>query len=468
MRIASYLFVVLFVVFAAGCTEEPPTIADATQAVVGSADGLAGVVASEALALTTWECVEPVTAGPAPLAKGGSSPRIMDYDRFPLGGGIVHYRFQIRVGPGNRDIIGLHRVVKEVGPGRPAKVRDAIFLQHGDVWGFETVFLPYLQSTELPDRFGLAAYLAERDVDVWGIDQPWTLVPAGTTDFTFMKDWGIQRNVDDLRTAIAIARILRLATGFGNDKMILLGYSSGGVTGFATLNHETQVPQHDRQVRGFIAADAIFKSDDPAIHRVVDYDRSVYEPGYSAGVYQAPIVFAQVGTLARTDPGGDSPIVPGLTNLQVSLFFGCGQVYAPDVSIHYLAGYMDATGFPTGVRLLTLTHWLGLLERGVPFEAARFFLDVDAVQGDFGDPPFDDHLGEIRVPVLNLGAAGGFGPYTRYGTTLLGSHDITNKIVGIGTGDVLTEFAHVDMFQAPQAQTLVWQPLLQWLQAHRK
>lgn len=469
MRVRSLMLLFLFalVFMIGGCAQDPPIVPEATLQNTEVGDALAAVVANEALSLTTWESVEPITVDAAVLAKTSCGTRIVMYDRLPLGGGIVHYRFHIKVGPGVHDIIGLHRVIKETGHCKPEKVKDAIFLQHGDAKDFEGMFLPFTRSTNLPDGFGLATYLAERDVDVWGIDQPWTLVPATTTDFAFMKDWGLQRNVDDLRTAMTIARTLRAATGYGADKLILLGYSSGGMTGYATLNLETQLPPHVRQVKGFVSADIMFKSDDPAIHRAFAYDRSLYEPSYSAGVYQAPIPFAQLGYLARTDPEGASPIIPGFTNLQATLYFCCGQIFASDVSIHYFASYLDQTGFPTGLRLVTLPQVYDFLEAGVPYQACKFFMDYDAVLANIGNSPFDDHLGEIRVPVLNLGTKGGLGAYTHYGTTLLGSSDITHKVIEIGTGNVLTEFGHIDLFLAPQAPTLAWQPMLQWLKGHR-
>ena len=457
----------LVLLFFGGCTQEPPTVPDAEQPSINATDGLADLVASEALELTGWESEETISVDPGSLAKIGCSPRIVTYDRIPLGGGIVHYRFRVRVGAGAHDVIGLHRVIKEFGVCRPAKTKDAIFLLHGDAKDFEGMFLPYTRSTNLPDRFGLAVYLAERDVDVWGLDQGWTLVPAGTTDFTFMKDWGLQRNVDDLRTGMAIARALRFATGFGGDKMILLGYSSGGATGYATLNNESQMPSHERQVRGFVSADMLIKSNDPVIHRAFVADIGLYEPNYANHIYQADIPFHPMGVLARTDPGGDSPIFPGFTNLQTALFFGSGQIFAPDMSTHYLAGIMDDTGFPTGLRLITLPQWFDFLEAGVPYEASKFIIDYDRIIANIIDSPFDDHLGEIKVPILNLGAKGGIGPYTFYGTTLLGSTDITHKIVEVGTGDVLTEFGHIDLFMAPQAPSLAWQPMVNWLRAHR-
>ena len=38
--------------------------------------------------------------------------------------------------------------------------------------------------------------------------------------------------------------------------------------------------------------------------------------------YADPVAFAPVGYLAMTDPDGDSPIAPGLTNYMVAMMVG--------------------------------------------------------------------------------------------------------------------------------------------------
>ncbi len=358
-------------------------------------------------------------------------------------------------------------MVKEPSFCRPGKSKDAIFLLHGDAKDFEGMFLLGTRSANTPDDFGLAVFLAENNVDVWGIDQGWAIVPAGTTNFEFMKDWGMQRNIDDLLSAMAVARSLRFLTGNGYDKMILLGYSSGGATGYAALNHETQVPARSRQIKGFVCADMLLKSNDPAVRQSFVNDLSLYEPLRNSGVYQADIPFQLIGNLARISPDGNSELFLGFTNLQVALWFGSGQIFGDDLTTHYLAGVMDNSGFPIDLQLITIPQWLDFLEAGVPYEANKFIIDLDKWVGEVVDSPFDDHIGEIRVPIFNLGAKGGLGPYTMYGTTLLGSADITHKLVELGTGNPLTEFGHIDLFAAPQAPAMVWQPILKWLRAHR-
>jgi hypothetical protein len=416
--------------------------------------------AIEILSMSGWD-LEGANVTVQGLAKGQGYQCVTDFQRSDLGKNIVHYKFVVRTGPGVHDIIGIHRVVKEDKPCKPTKAKDAIFLLHGDAKNFEGMWLPWTKSSNTPYGFGLAMYLAENNVDVWGIDQAWTFVPANTTDFSFMKDWGVQRQLKDLLSGVAIARAARMLTGNGCDPMITLGYSSGGITGYAALNYETQLPASKRQIRGFICADMCLKTDDAAMRSAFVNDMGMYSSDEFA------IPFQQIGNLARTDPTSDSPMFPGFTNLQVALWYASAQILGPDVATHYLAGFIDNDGMPTGFRLVTLPQWLDFLEAGIPYEPSIFEIDIDKLVGEVGDSPFDDHLGEIKVPILHLAAKGGFGPYGARGLAMLGSPDKTTKIVQIGTGNSTTELGHIDLFIAPQAPSLAWDPMLKWLKAHR-
>jgi hypothetical protein len=80
--------------------------------------------------------------------------------------------------------------------------------------------------------------------------------------------------------------------------------------------------------------------------------------------------------------------------------------------------------------------------------------------------PYTDHLGDITLPVFDLGAAGGVGPYTAATTSYLGSTDVQVLYVSVGAPDPALEFGHVDLFTASNAPTLVWQPVLEWVQDH--
>lgn len=237
---------------------------------------------------------------------------ISNFQRETIKGNIAHYSFQVPVGPGQHDIIGIHRVVKETQPFRPVKTDKSIFFQHGDFAAFEAVYLPGTILTTKAEDFGIAAFLAGNDVDVWGIDQAWTLVLSGTSNLSFMMDWGLQRQVDDLNIALLIARFARLLSGNGLNKMLLSGYSSGSATGYAFLNAETQKPPGLRQVDGYVSVDMAIKTDVPGFAQIWA-DRSTTLLALRAtGVAQDDDVFLLAGTLASSDPNGTSPIAPAL------------------------------------------------------------------------------------------------------------------------------------------------------------
>src|SRR5271165_1385596 len=83
-------------------------------------------------------------------------------------------------------------------PGRPVHTVNGIYLVHGDDNKFEMIFMsPQISQVPAWD-YSLPAFLAEHDIDVWGMDEDWALVPPGTTDFSFFKNWGLQREVNNV------------------------------------------------------------------------------------------------------------------------------------------------------------------------------------------------------------------------------------------------------------------------------
>src|SRR5262245_1752536 len=114
---------------------------------------LAGILALPSLAL----------AAPPPSASVQATvDALSNVERRVLAPQIAEYSFKVRTGPGPFDQIGVHRVVKETAPNVPARASKAVFLAHGDIWNFRAAFLT--GSHPLP------VFLAERGIDVWGID----------------------------------------------------------------------------------------------------------------------------------------------------------------------------------------------------------------------------------------------------------------------------------------------------------
>ena len=396
-----------------------------------------------------------------------------DVQRRDLGGGVAEYTYVLRLGTGTYDAIGLHRIVREQSPFHPVHTNRALLLMHGDIWGFEAAFLS-------DPSHSLPVFLAKNNLDVWGIDLRWVRVPATVTDFTFMKDWGIEHDVQDVEVALTVARAVRFATGNGLGRMALLGWSRGGIIGYAVVNGETGVPAAFRNVGAFIPVDIYLKTDDAGFRQNACNRYAAEKALIDAGTYQATSGTAvqALGNLAVADPAGSSPIFPGLTNNQAGLLAGEATFvfFAPDQqpvpSYHFTGGTFAAplpSGIPvpTGLSYSSKPVWFRELQGASPFQPERELADSDAAICGTPDVPFDDHLAQITVPVLYIGAGGGFGPYGVYTTTLLGSHDVTTHIVHLTPdSNRLGDFGHADLFIGTNAQTLVWQTILNWVRTH--
>ena len=86
---------------------------------------------------------------------------------------------------------------------------------------------------------------------------------------------------------------------------------------------------------------------------------------------------------------------------------------------------------------------------------------------DSEDVPWDDYLGDITVPIFNVGAAGGLGTISEYTLGLVGSSDVTSLVVALYPADyIMVDFGHIDIFIADNAQSLVWMPVLDWVNDH--
>jgi hypothetical protein len=472
MRRHAFLFcVALLSLFIAGCSNDNSTApvqsgaSDLSQGITLNPEAIAAELVDRA----GWE-IDPTAAEIGPALPAPGSGCITWYERDVIVDDIVHYSFQIPVGSGPFDVIGLHRVVRESHPEKPIRTRKAIFLQHGDLIGFSK-FLFGSNSPSTFDDHSVAVYLAKNNVDVWGIDQNWTMIPKETTDFSFMADWDLQNQVDNLATGVTVARLSRLATGNGWRKMHLLGYSSGVWTGYALLNQETQLPTGHRQIAGYVPVEGAFKTN-------VESDRlrscalaAAYGDSLDAGTYQDATaqLWGFAAMLARVDPDGASPILPGFTNLQAVLVAGAAtyMVGGMDCCYHFVGGIFNEFGIPTGLQFTPVDGFIDFLSLGGGYMPYAWHQETEALQCDEIDLPYDDHIGDISVPILYIGAGGGLGEKGLYHLGLLGSTDVTSTVVQLYPPEAsVLDFGHTDLWSAADAAGLVWAPILDWIDAH--
>ncbi|HEX3554078.1 MAG TPA: hypothetical protein VIA62_12700 [Thermoanaerobaculia bacterium] len=413
-----------------------------------------------------------ILALPALAAARTSSSPVSPIERRVLSAGVAEYFFKVRVGPGPFDQIGVHRVVKEVSPNVPIRAKNAVFLTHGDIWNFRAAFLT--------GAHPIPVFLAEHGVDVWGIDFRWTFVPATVTDLSFMKTWGLEQDARDLGIAIGAARVARALTGSGLGKIDLLGWSRGGQIGYAYLNSETQRPAGLRQVKGFIPVDIYLKTNVPQLQAFACQRQQNTEAAIAAGNFASTSggLIKTLGVLAATDPNGSSILngppfnLPGYDNRQAGLLVGEATFLflaglEPTPFYHFTGGTFDAQGKPSGLLYTNEQNLFGLEQASAPVQPNQELADADAATCGQTDVHFDDHLAQITVPILYIGAGGGFGEFGIYTTSLLGSTDVTVHVVHKTPADQrLSDFGHADLFLANDAQTLVWQPILDWVRTH--
>lgn len=382
-------------------------------------------------------------------------------------GGIVHYQFDVRLGSGPYDVVRIHRVVKEGGSNRPIRARGAVFMTHGASLNFEAIFLNAGSDNPTPET-SAALYLAANNIDVWGMDYAWTLVPEETSDFSFMKDWGAEKDAKHTLAAMSIARFLRGISGQGFGRLNLLGYSYGAALTYVAAGMETQQHRLLRDISGIIPVDVTFKVPDPenspsAPCAGVENGRKNLDNGNYVNRQGQNI--KAIGQLASNAPDTPSPLPPfeGLTNYQAALaaamFPGGARPYW-----HFLAGELES-GLPVGLQFTDPSRWIDLILSLPPYMPVRSGYEIGLAGCENEDTAIDDYLTEISVPILYLGAGGGFGTEGNYTASLTNSNDITTHTVSLNNNPVF-DFGHADLFMADNAPNLVWERLYKWIVGH--
>jgi hypothetical protein len=121
---------------------------------------------------------------------------------------------------------------------------NAIFLAHGYASNFNTDFMGGTHSPQ-----SLPVYLASQGIDVWGSDYGWALVPLSEADFTFMKDWGLQRDIFPQYTnqqafLVVVAATWQIVPIFPPMGHYYAGtFGPSGIDGIPTGLHYTSLPR---------------------------------------------------------------------------------------------------------------------------------------------------------------------------------------------------------------------------------
>ncbi len=414
--------------------------------------------------------VSTALASPAMVGLSRSSPcascGLLDFERSLIAEDVYHYRWSLPVGAGPLDRIRIHRVVREQLPYWPIRTPHAILLTHGGRTGFDGTFLATVGPEGLDPSQNLPTFLAQRDVDVWGIDLRWTQVPWDTEDLSPLAGWGMATDAADVGKALTVARWIRRLSGNGNRKIDLLGYSWGGRVGYAYLDREAERPAGRRQVGRYVAFEGLFKTADPELRQtaceLADLLQAEIDNGNVASSSQP---LATVGILALTAPDDPSPILPGFSNRQAALIFGTRPAQAGLLPIHAFAGIFEE-GLPVGLRFSPETAGFNLLASASGFSPTANGRDLMIVLCDDGSSNLDDRLGDVTAPVLYLGVAGGFNANGLDTFPYLGSSELESVLIAFDPpGQEALDVGHADVLMMDPADQLLWKPIFEWVTA---
>jgi hypothetical protein len=404
------------------------------------------------------------------LAERGVFCEPLGAERRSLIPGIGYYTLSVKVGPGEHDVITLHRVVSERGQGRSGANRKAVLMLSTSLFGFEAAFLGLSLDAE-PPQVSFPVYLAQRGVDAWGVSSRWAQVPIGYPDQSFMRDWGMDVSVSDTRVALRIARVARRLGGEGGERLDLLGFSFGAWTALAVANAEADLPRRERDVGGLIPVEGTFKADpvDTTYIRSWCEDADYFQQELDAGHYGIDWSFqAYFNQLALDFPDEPSPFLPGFTNAEAKIVRATLPQGLPGQEwFHNMAGTFDAYGMPTGLMYTYFVFSCVEVTKVQGYDPVRYVRDVNAITCDMADVPWDDHLTEVQIPVLFVGAGGAFGPLMEYQAHLVRSRDVRTHVVRAQPPDEpWLDIGHLDVFWSPVMRDLFWKPMLSWIRAH--
>jgi len=398
-------------------------------------------------------------------------------------GNIAHYQFEVRLGEGEFDVVRIHRVVKENRPYRPRRTKGEVFMVHGDRQNFDDIFYTAGAVNNISSQTSSSVYLASKGIDVWGIDLAWTLVPIETSDFAFMKNWGVEKDTEHIMASMSLVRLIRGLTGQGFGKLNLLGFCYGAAPVYDAAGKETQKPAFLRNIKGIVAADLAMKyaPDADEFRKVACSKAQAALDSINLGKYQndTGVGSIAIGNLALSAPNDPTPI-PNfqpleLTNYQVPIFLGANTYFLGGSDapfFHFAAGNGEAPlEIATDLAYINTDRWANLFSSLAPYQPYRVSYDVFSCLCNEEEVSIDDYLEQIDVPIYYLGAGGAWGTYGEYTVShKTASADITLNTITLLKNPCLEDrykdYGHADLFMADNAPIKAWEPLRQWLLDH--
>src|SRR5207237_3096180 len=117
--------------------------------------------------------------------------------------------------------------------------------------------------------------------------------------------------LDDIGRALAFARAARVATGSGDERLTLIGFSRGGHLAYAYAAREGGQPRALRHVKALVPLDSYAEvaPDDQVGHHSACAGADFERQAVAAGIIDSDnSFFVQIGQLALSAPDEISPV----------------------------------------------------------------------------------------------------------------------------------------------------------------
>lgn len=323
-------------------------------------------------------------------------------DRIGLvSGDVAEYKIKVKVGSGKYDYITLTNYVQETS------------LWHTDK---NLIILP---GQSLTEKFysDMAIYYAKKGYSTYVLDRRETNIPLNETDFSFMKNWTVDEQLNDIYKGIIASRnhtYFLSGKPAKSIKVYAIGHSHGALllTAYAASKYD-DLPLGS--VDKIVPVEIIIKYDPKYSDLIKGQAQEFNDISTSIenGTYQDSNMAAMmyIASLALTCPDRTSNESAkfGLTNIQLFRFMASQTYmfskhpYTP--YYHYWSGDLSGLYYVNENRLLNTT----LTGGAVPYAPMYTDQYMAGLMGNVKGYRIDSS--RVDSPVLYVGLGGGFGDY---------------------------------------------------------
>jgi pimeloyl-ACP methyl ester carboxylesterase len=294
-------------------------------------------------------------------------------------------------------------------------------------------------------------------------------VPYGHPDLSVMKGWGIAQDARHTEIALLIARWIRAISGQDVGPINLLGFSYGGFLAYAVANEDTQQPGILKNVKGIISVDgtALKAAPGSAAQTSACNALSAIKANLAKGVYVTDSSSSMKSGRAALDfpqalsEASGAEIAPYFPAFPAYTFTNFQIIPVNNIRSRFLGGEYAVSPAAVSLFYTNPDRFVSLAANTPPYVPYQWQYDSNASRCDNPTDPvtFDDHLGNITVPILSISRQ----EANAYVTTRTGSIDVTKVIVNDTLDPKL--YGHADFFMADNAAEFVWRPILNWMVA---